>query len=229
LVGSRSCRPMKDAPVRQAAPSGDWQKCLRTADIFGTARCPSSRHPVPPQDKVYAVPLALPQWLCSAHGGFWRERNVYARLRLPPERATLFQGLKVAKPEEAFGGLISEFTGVSYQSPRGNIARGVPLDPTQMACKASTSLLGFRPFFYSSASACCLRTDIKRTEVLIATPMPETSACMLPVSMRCSVDLSETAFPLRPCTMSCEFSKVRARPSMPSKSLSHGSAHFLLH
>ena len=26
-------------------------------------------------------------------------------------------------------------------------------------------------------------------------------ACMLPVSMRCSVDLSETAFPLRPCTM----------------------------
>jgi hypothetical protein len=75
----------------------------------------------------------------------------------------------------------------------------------------------------------------KRLDLLIAKPTPgdanasfKTAACVLPVSMRCSADLSETAFPLRPRTMPWEFSKVRARPSMCVKSLSHRSAHFLL-
>ena len=48
----------------------------------------------------------------------------------------------------------------------------------------------------------------KGTEVIIAKPTPDdanacfkTAACMLSVSMRCSVDLGETVFPLRPCAM----------------------------
>ena len=137
---------MEDAPVGQAVSSRDRQRCLRSATSLGRPAAPLLAHPVPPQNKVTLFfQLGL--------DGSAQPIKVFGASEV------FMGGFGCRQSEQPFFGVVELQAGgsvrgndklihaplLSIQHGEENVARGILLGPTQVARKASTSLLGFRP------------------------------------------------------------------------------------
>jgi hypothetical protein len=116
------------------------------ADIFGRAAAPLLAHPAPPQDKVALLFQLCLDGLAESievfgagemfMGGFRSRQSEQPFFRV----VTLQAGASARGNDKLMHGPL-----LSIQHGEEYVARGILLGPTQVARKASTPLLGFRP------------------------------------------------------------------------------------